>query len=240
MMVLDAKLRDLVDTARADQFGIMDHLWGSITQLGLSLDLLDSRLWGVEQEVGNTMEVLDEHNLVNLSKGVMRALGQIPPSTFTPVNFEELQAKVSKLSNLIRAVNEDHQKADRFLMAKICSIPTHPGPIGGGLGASGGPPLSVLMCIVDNVGVEKGMLGQLLQGIQALTSKNTLLQDRLESLSHKISAQGGIVLDGLALTSESQALAAVLLECPDRDAFKVFLDVMLLCSRPSGPKPEIA
>ena len=90
MMVLDAKLRDLVDTARADQFGIMDHLWGSITQLGLSLDLLDSRLWGVEQEVGNTMEVLDEHNLVNLSKGVMRALDQIPSSTFAPANFEEL------------------------------------------------------------------------------------------------------------------------------------------------------
>jgi hypothetical protein len=48
VMVLDAKLRDLVDTARANQFGIMDHLWGSITRHGLSLDFLDSRLRGLE------------------------------------------------------------------------------------------------------------------------------------------------------------------------------------------------
>ncbi len=172
--------------------------------------------------------MLDKHNLVNLSKGVMRALGQIPSSTFAPADFEELQTKVSKLSNLIRVVDEDHQKAGRFLMAKIRSIPTHPGPLGRGLGALGGPLLSMLMRIVDDAGVEKGMLGQLLQGIQVLMSENILLQDRLESLLHEISAQGGIVLDGLALTLESQVLAAVFLECPNGDAFKVFLDVMSL------------
>ncbi len=42
------------------------------------------------------------------------------------------------------------------------------------------------------------------------------------------------MLDGLALSSEPQALEAVLAECPDGDAFEVILDIMsLFCFNPA-------
>jgi hypothetical protein len=75
VMALDAKLNELVDTLKINQVGMMDHLWSSITCLGSTLDSLHTRVHGVEQEVGNTAAVLDEYNLVNLSEGVIWALG---------------------------------------------------------------------------------------------------------------------------------------------------------------------
>jgi hypothetical protein len=57
----------------------MDHLWGSITCLGSALDALHGRVCGVEQDVGDLAKLLDEYNLVDLSEGLMRALGQVAP-----------------------------------------------------------------------------------------------------------------------------------------------------------------
>jgi hypothetical protein len=88
--------------------------------------------------------------------------------------------------------------------------------------------MSMVMTIVDNNGVKVGTLGKLLHDIEELTSKNACLQERIKNLSSNIAAQGGILLDGLALLSDPQALEAVLAECPDGDAFEVFLEVMLL------------
>jgi hypothetical protein len=165
------------------------------------------------------VEVFDEYNLINLSKGVMRALGKIAPLTSPLLDFEDLQAKVAGLLDLIWVVDEDHQKAGRFLMGKLRYIPLQAGPRGGDLGTVGGAPLTLAMTIVDDTGAEAGTLGQLLQGLKTLTSKNALLRERLESLSAENSMQGGVILDSLGLTLEAQALEAVLAECPDGDAF---------------------
>jgi hypothetical protein len=175
VMALDPKLRELVDTLQMDQVGIMGHLWNSITRLRSSVDSLRARVRGVEQEVGDMAEVLDEYNLVNLSEGVMRAMGQIAPSTFMPADFDELQAKVGKLLDLIRAVDEDHQQASKLLTRKFHSIPVQSSPSGGGPGILGGALLSMGMDIINNAGEVIGTLGQLLQGIKTLTSENALL-----------------------------------------------------------------
>jgi hypothetical protein len=141
---------------------------------------------------------------------------------------------VDELSALIRVVDKDHQKASKFLMGKLRTVPAQPGLFGGGLGIPSGPSLSMVMAIVDNAGVKVGMLGKLLHDVKELTSKNACLRERIKNLSVDIAAQGGMVLDGLTLLSEPQALEAVLVECPDRDAFEVFLDVMLLfCCNPA-------
>jgi hypothetical protein len=83
---------------------------------------------------------MNGYNLVNLSKGVMQALGQITPWTIPLLDFEDLQAKVAELLDWIQVVDEDHQRAGRFLMGKLCSIPLQLGPGGGGLGTAVGLP----------------------------------------------------------------------------------------------------
>jgi hypothetical protein len=91
-------------------------------------------------------------------------------------------------------------------MGKLCSILLQTGPGGGGSGTMVRAPLTLAMAIVDDTGAEAGTLGQLLQGLKTLTSKNTLLHKRLECLSANILAQGGVTLNGLGLTLEAQAL----------------------------------
>jgi hypothetical protein len=76
-------------------------------------------------------EVLNEYNLVDLSKGVMRALGQIAPSALSPADLDKLQAKVDKLLALIPVVYEDHQKASKFLMGISGPPPLNQGPLEG-------------------------------------------------------------------------------------------------------------
>jgi hypothetical protein len=44
----------------------------------------------MEQNVGKMVEVFDEYNRVDLSKGVMRALGQIAPSAMRLSDFNDL------------------------------------------------------------------------------------------------------------------------------------------------------
>jgi hypothetical protein len=138
-------------------------------------------------------------------------------------DVEDLQSKVTKLSDLIRAVDEDHQQASKFLMTKIWSLPSHSGPSRGGtLGHGIGMALTLGMDIVNDSGVVVGTLGQLLEGLKALTSKNAQLRGKIESLAGNVAAQGGNVLDGLAFLLEAQAMEAVLVEAPDGDSFEVF------------------
>ncbi len=121
-----------------------------------------------------------------------------------------------------------------FLMGKLRAIPAQPGPFGRGLGIPSRALLSMAMTIIDEAGVKVGTLDQLLHNIEELTRKNACLQERIKNLSSNNAAQGGIVLDGLALSSEPQALEAVLEECPDGGAFEMFLDVMsLFCCNPA-------
>ncbi len=228
MIALDANLRDLLNTIRIDQVGVMDHLWLSITKLRSFIDLLHTKIDGLEQEVGDTAKVLDEHNLVDLSEGVIWALSQISPASFVQANFDDLQAKVSKLSDLIFVVDEDHQQVSKFLMTKIPTLPRHSGPRRGPSGQGIGAALTMGMNIVDDSGAVVGTLGQLMEGFKSLTSKNAQLQEQVESLSGNMAAQGGHVLDGLAFLLEAQAMEAVLMEAPNGDAFVVFLDVMSL------------
>ncbi len=89
------------------------------------MDSLHASVRGAEQEVGDTADILGEYNLVNLSKGGMRALGPITPLALLAADVKELQAKVDKLLlALIQVVDEDHQKASKFLMGKLRAIPT--------------------------------------------------------------------------------------------------------------------
>jgi hypothetical protein len=88
---------------------------------------------------------------------------------------------------------------------------------------------------LDNVGAEVGILRQLVCNLLTLTQENSRLCKHLESLSAGISAQGGVVLDGLGFISEAQVRVVVLAECSKGDAFEVFLDSMsLFCCNPSN------
>ncbi len=225
---LDSKLHLLVVLVKIDQGGILNHLWTSIVHLGQAYDVLNARTRGVEQDLGDLSDVLDEFNLLDLSKGVMRALTQAIPQAGSNPQFSDLEDKVRELAALIATVDEDHQKAGGYLLGKLCGNPLPP-QIHSGRGM-----LSLGTPIVDNTGIKVRNLGQLLQGFENLTHENTLLGKRVDLLSTELTLQGGGVLDGLGFGSEGQVREVVMKESPKGDAFEVFLDVMsLFCCDPA-------
>ena len=124
VMAIDNKLRLFVESVCTDQVGSMEHLWLSITHLGSALDAVLSRVRGVENEVGDKSDLMDDFNLTDLSKGFTMALNQANTGGGTQlVEFQErivdLQEKVGDLEKLILAVDDDHQKAGRFLLRKL-------------------------------------------------------------------------------------------------------------------------
>ncbi len=171
---LNSKLHLLVVLVKTDQVGMLNHLWASILRLGQAYDALHARTRGVEQDLGDSLDVLDEFNLSDLSKGVMRALTQAIPQAGSNPQFSDLEDKVRELATLIVTVDEDHQKAGHYLLGKLCGNPPLPQiHLGGGMLSLGTP-------IVDDTGIQVRNLGQLLQGFENLTCKNTLLRERVD------------------------------------------------------------
>ena len=123
---IDDKLRLFVESARTDQVGSMEYLWLSITRLGSALDAVFSRVRGVENNVGDTSDLMDDYNLTDLSEGLTRALNQASTGGSTQlVKFQEsivdLHEKVGDLEQLISAVDDDNQKAGWFLLGAVHS-----------------------------------------------------------------------------------------------------------------------
>ena len=142
---LDQKLQAAMVTIREDQVGIMNHLWGSLKRLSSAARSVQERVQGMEDGVGDTEAVLEEHNLGDLSEGLMMALDRGETSEILLI-----QEKMVSLSELIRAVDEDHKQAARFLFGKVNSLlpPTTQGNGPSILGAS----LPLAMMIVNDQG----------------------------------------------------------------------------------------
>jgi len=77
---LDQKMQVAIGTIREDQAGIMDHLWDSMMCLSSAACSVKARMQCMEVVVGDAEAVLDEHNLGDLSKGLMMALGRFDAS----------------------------------------------------------------------------------------------------------------------------------------------------------------
>ena len=154
---LDQKMQVAMGTIREDQNGIMNHLWGSLMRLSSAARSGQERMQGMEDVVGDTEAVLDEHNLGDLSEGLMMALGRVDASEILSI-----QDKIVALTDLIKAVDEDHKQAARFLLGKVNSLlpPTTPGNGTNVIGTS----LPLTMMIVNDQGDSVGTLEQLFQG----------------------------------------------------------------------------
>jgi hypothetical protein len=102
---------------------MMDHLWALIVKLGNAIEAVHSRLHSVEEDIGDTLDLLDNHNVGDLSEGVVRALVHLSPTVSLILELEEITAKITDLAEMITAVDEDHQKAGQYLLSKLTSHP---------------------------------------------------------------------------------------------------------------------
>ena len=217
-------------TIREDQVGIMDHLWGSLMRLSSAARSVQERMQGMEDVVGDTEAVLDEHNLGDVSEGLMMALGRVDASEILSI-----QDKIVALTDLIKAVDEDHKQAAHFLLGKVNSLlpPTTQGNGTSVIGTS----LPLTMMIVDDQGDSVGTLEQVFQGLRGVVDDNARLRREVESLTAGVTTQGMNILDGLGFASEAQVREVVEMECPGGDAFEVFLDVVSLWCCDPGYAP---
>jgi hypothetical protein len=229
---MDTKMHHVVKGLHVDQVGMRDHLWKSIKLLGCAIDQGDAQMHDLDLDVSDVLDVLKEHNIVDLSEGASRALGELDTTKIAGLPLKTLGLHVDGLLELINAVDEDHQKAGKFLLGKLKSMPMSSQQAAQGVIAPQGN-LVMSMMILDDSGAQAGTLGQLLWTMLVLQDNNTRLWVELVAFLSNITAQGGVVLDGLGFTTEAQVRATVLLECPLGNAFKVFLGVVLLfCCNP--------
>jgi hypothetical protein len=151
----------------------------------------------------------------------MMALGRFDASVIL-----NIQDKVVALADLIKAVDEDHKQAARFLLGKVNSLmpPTTHRSRTSAIGTS----LPLTMMLVNDQEDAVGTLEQLFQGVRGVVDDNARLHKEVESLSAGVTTQGMNILDGLGFASEAQVREVVERKCLGGDVFEVFLDVVSL------------
>jgi hypothetical protein len=200
---MDTKMRHVVEGLHVDQVGMIDHLWKSIKLLGRAINQGDAQTRDLGLDVDDMLYVLEEHNIVDLSEGVSRVLGELDATKKAGLPLETLGQRINGLLKLINAVDEDHQKAGKFLLGKLKGTPKSSQQAAQGVIAPQGN-LAMSMMILDDSGAQVGMLGELLGTMSVLQDNNTCLWVELSVLSSNITAQGGVVLDGLGFTTEAR------------------------------------
>lgn len=105
-----------------------------------------------------------------------------------------------------------------------------PAPSPSGSHAAPVTALCVTTPILDGHGSQVGLLGDVMDGITSLKADNKKLHKQLDALVVDITAQGDVVLGQHTFTSELQVLVLCMVECPNGDAFLLFVDtVSLFC-----------
>jgi hypothetical protein len=146
---MDTKMRHVVEGLHVDQVGMMDHLWKSIKLLGHTVDRGNAQTCDLGLDVGDVSYVLKEHNIMDLSEGVSRALGELDTTKIAGLSLKTLGQRVDGILNLINAVDEDHQKAGKFLLGKLKGTPTSSQQAAQGVIAPQGN-LAMSMMILDH------------------------------------------------------------------------------------------
>ena len=161
-----------------------------IAKLGSAIEAVHARLRSVEEDFGDTSDLINDHDVGDLSEGVVRALSLLSPAAAATPELKEITKKTSDLAEMIAAVDEDHQNAGQFLLSKLNScIPVAPGVAATGPGRSG--QLNLLMAIINNAGDQVGILGRLLKSLERVMDENGRLKTQVESLLVEVSSQGG-------------------------------------------------
>ena len=84
--------------------------------------------------------------------------------------------------------------------------------------------------ITDANGRQIGVFGDIMSKLETLKANNIKLNDRLDSIKADVTAQGGVVFGQHTFTSELQVLQVAMLECPQGDAFGVFVNpISIFC-----------
>ena len=80
--------------------------------------------------------------------------------------------------------------------------------------------------ITDLNGRQIRVFGDIMTELETLKNGNIKLSDRLDSIKADVTAQGGVVFGQYNFTPELQVLQVAMLECPQGDAFGVFVNLV--------------
>jgi hypothetical protein len=84
--------------------------------------------------------------------------------------------------------------------------------------------------ITDTNGRQIGVFGDIMDKLAALKANNIKISDRLDVIKEDVTAQGGVVFGQHTFTLEFQVLQVALLECPQGNAFGLFVNpISIFC-----------
>jgi hypothetical protein len=226
---LQAAVKDLAvlygsasKASQEDSFEVLEYVRLSVVEVIKAIDHLNNRVQVWKEILGDFSFLQEERGAIDVCLELTGVLGQI----------DALELGLSKhLDNLL--VRFDMWDGDN-----ISNLMHLNDKIKGLMKIQAPPPPPVLtpapflLClttpITDSNGMQIGVFGDIMDKLATLKANNVRLSDHLDAIKVDLMAQEGVVFGQHTFTSELQVLQVVMSECPQGNAFGLFVDPILL------------
>jgi len=211
------------------------------------VDQVNCQLIVLRDNVGDITPLSELHNIDDLTEGVVEVFGRVGTGELEEMAtvITKLDTRVGYVTDLMGEIDKDHQVASTYALSKANEMSRWIGLLE--VSAGGPPHVSNMHCrslahdsvILDLFGDPVASMTELWRVVTELKASNMALTTHVSELTAEVLAQGGVVLGNMTFTSEAQIMQLVMMECPSRDAFKIFTDVMSLQCFDSSYKPGV-
>ena len=202
----------LATASREDSLEVLAYIWISMAEVIKAIDRLNGRVRVWKEVLGNFANLREERGARDDFSKLSGALGQLDSIELEfGRRMDDMAARldvweVDNISNLTHL--------DDKITGLMQTQSTSPPPIV----TQAGFLLCLTTRITDLNGRQIGVFGDIMTNIK--------LSDRLDSIKADVTAQGGVVFGQYNFTPELQVLQVAMLECPQGDAFGVFVNLV--------------
>ncbi len=214
----------LLEASRVDDYELLEYVWLSVGEVIKAIDRINGRVQGWKEVIGDFSLLQEERGALDICSELWGALSQIDGLELG------LNARVEELSERFEEWEGDNVSNLTLLNDKIKELRATQTAISTATPHQGTASISFSTPITDENGERIGELGDFLSDMQALKTENVALKADLGAIKANLKAQGGIVFGQQLFTSEPQLFTSAMLDCPQGDAFALFVDpVSLFC-----------
>ncbi len=200
---------------------VLDYLWLSVGEAIKAIDCLNHQVRAWKEVVGNFAVLRKDRGAIDICSKLTSVLGDI--------DALKLDGRLDAMLHGFNVWDGDNIRNLTYLYGKVKGlnkVQAAPPPII----IQGQLSLCLSTPITDANGIHVGMFGDIMGKLDNLKANNIKLSDWLEAIKADVTAQGSIVFGHHTFTSELQIMQVAMSECPQGDAFALFVDpVSIFC-----------
>ena len=146
-------------------------------------------------------------------------------ATLDSIELLNLESRIDEITQRLDEAEDDNMRNLTHLSNKIKEASVaQASAIASSSSERSHPPIGFDTPIIDSNGGQLGCIGAMLSEISTLRAENASVKSRLDALQADLAAGGGVVFGRHTFTSEQHVMETVMAECPQGDAFSLFVD----------------